>query len=53
MNWLPRQGDPTNWCDTCVQMLIKAISFLPIYTALIVTLTLLVVIFGVPFVGGR
>lgn len=51
--WLPRYGEP--WCiaEWIVQKVIKWVAYAPIYTAIIVTLVLLVQIFGVPFVGKR
>lgn len=50
--WLPRQGEP--WCvaEWLAQAIIKTLAFVPVYIAIIVTLTLLIQIFGVPFVDG-
>lgn len=50
--WLPRHGDPFCVVEWFSQKTIKSVAYLPIYTAIIVTLVLLVQIFGVPFVGG-
>lgn len=51
-NWLPRQGEVSSIGEWIIQGLIKALACLPVYTAIVVTLVLLVQIFGVPFVGG-
>jgi len=51
--WLPRHGDPSCYLEWVSQKSIKAIAFLPIYTAIIATAVLLIQIFGIPFVGGR
>lgn len=42
--------------DTCrhvgfVHKSVKIVAYLPIYTAIVVTITLLIVLFGVPYVG--
>lgn len=50
--WLPRQGKASSMEEVIVQSLIKAFAWLPLYTAIIVTVTLLFIIFGVPFVKG-
>lgn len=49
--WIPRYGDPVTTIDRIVQRIIKFVAWLPVYTAIVVTLTLLVLIFGVPFLG--
>lgn len=51
--WLPRHGDPSCVLEWLSQKLIKVIAFLPVYVAIVVTMSLLLQIFGVPFVGGR
>jgi hypothetical protein len=50
--WLPRHGEP--WCvmEWLSQQVVKTLAFLPVYIAIVVTLTLYVVLFGVPFVDG-
>ena len=50
-NWLPRQGQPSTLLEKLAHNVIRLIAWLPIYTAIIATLTLLVVLFGVPCVG--
>lgn len=52
-HWLPRSGKPVCAWDWLVQKFIKIVAFLPVYTALIVTIVLYLEINGVPFVGGR
>lgn len=49
---LPRQGEPYSVYEWVTQKFIKFIAYLPIYTAIVVTLVLYVLIFGVPFVKG-
>lgn len=51
--WIPRYGDPVTTMEKIMQRIIKTLAWLPVYTAIVVTATLLVAIFGVPFVGGR
>lgn len=51
--WLPRQGNPISRMEWIVQTTIKVIAFLPVYTAIVVTLILLLHVFGIPFVGGE
>lgn len=51
--WLPRQGKPLSIAEWISQTMIKVIAYLPIYTAIVVTLVLLVQLFGIPFVGGK
>lgn len=50
--WLPRHGEP--WCvfEWITQETIKMIAWFPVYLAIFLILTLLVQIFGVPFIGG-
>ncbi len=43
VRWLPRHGDPYCPLEWLSQALIRLISHLPVYTAVIVTLTLIVV----------
>jgi hypothetical protein len=52
IRWLPRHGDPETKTERVMQQLVKIVAFLPVYTAIVVTLTLLVLVFGVPFLGG-
>lgn len=51
--WLPRHGEPFCVAEWLSQSVIKVLACLPVYTALVVTATLLMVIFGVPFVEGK
>lgn len=51
--WLPRHGEPLCIGEWFSQSIIKLIAFLPVYVAIIATASLLVLIFGVPFVEGR
>lgn len=48
--WLPRHGQPMCTGELIAQTVVKALAWLPLYTAIIVTLCLLVLVFGVPFV---
>lgn len=50
-NWLPRQGKATRRGEKMTQTTIKLIAWLPIYTAIVVTLVLLMLFFGYPGVG--
>lgn len=50
--WLPRHGDPSCVAEWFSQKMIKSLAYLPIYTFIMVVLTFLVVVFGIPFVGG-
>jgi hypothetical protein len=52
-NWLPKQGPPASNLEIFIQTTIRVIAWLPIYTAIVVTLVLLLEIFGIPFVKGR
>lgn len=52
-HWLPSQGAPLSKTEQTIQAIIKTCAILPVYTAIIVTLVLLVEIFGFPFVKGR
>lgn len=51
--WLPRHGDPSCYLEWFSQHSIRSLASLPVYTAVIVTLVLLVEIFGIPFVEGH
>ena len=51
--YLPRQGRPRSIVELVCQAAIRALACLPIYIAVVATLTFLVVVFGVPFVEGR
>jgi hypothetical protein len=48
--WLPRQGKASSKEEVIVQTAIKVFAWLPVYTAVVVTATLLFILFGVPFV---
>lgn len=52
-NWLPRQGAPLSNAEKLVQNAVKVCAFLPVYTAIVVTIVLLLEIFGFPFVKGH
>ena len=43
--WLPRDSDPVTTLEKIIHRSIKIIAWLPVYTAIVVTLTLLVLIF--------
>lgn len=49
--WLPRHGQPMCTGELITQTIVKTFAFAPIYTAVIVTLVLLVLLFGVPWVN--
>lgn len=51
--WLPRQGPPSWIGEWLSQAIVKALAYLPIYTSIIVTLIILLQLFGVPFIEGR
>lgn len=52
--WLPRQGKASSIEEVIVQTAIKVFAWLPVYTAIVVTVTLLLIVFGIPYVGdGR
>lgn len=53
LRWLPRHGEPFCMVEWMSQKVISSLAFLPVYTAIIVTLVLLVQIFGVPLIGKR
>lgn len=50
--WLPRHGPPYTVAELLVQKIVRLLAYLPIYTAFVVTMVLLIQIFGVPFVGN-
>lgn len=50
--WLPCQGKASSMEETIVQTTIRVIAWLPVYTAIVTTLTLLAVTFGLPFIGN-
>lgn len=52
-HWLPRNGKPTKVLDMLFQLILKAMAYLPVYIAVVVTITLLVILCGVPYVGGN
>ncbi len=45
MNWLPRSGPPLGVADRIVQTVVRLLALLPVYIALVATLTLVVVWF--------
>jgi hypothetical protein len=49
--WLPRHGQPSCIGEWMAQRMVTATAWAPIYIAIVTTLTLLVVVFGVPFVS--
>lgn len=51
--WLPRHGEPSCIGEWVSQRTITALAWLPFYTALVATLVLLVLVFGVPFMDER
>lgn len=53
VRWLPRHGDPYCVLEWTSQRAIKTLALLPVYIALVVTVMLMIMIFGVPFVDGR
>jgi hypothetical protein len=44
--WLPRHGEPTCILEWITQMAIRVAAWLPVYTAIMVTLTLIVLVKG-------
>jgi hypothetical protein len=44
--WLPRQGKAKTTAEWIVQSGVKVFAWLPVYTAFIVTLTFLIILFG-------
>lgn len=48
----PCNGEPENTLERVSQTIIKVIAFLPVYTAIVVTLMLYILLFGVPLVKG-
>lgn len=50
--WLPRHGKPFCKLEWFTQKMVLMLAFLPVYTAIIVTIVLIIQIFGVPFVDG-
>lgn len=53
IRWLPRHGKPTRLVEYLTQGTVRGLAMLPIYVAVVVTLVLLLQIFGVPFMAGR
>lgn len=51
-HWLPRQGEPVSDIDWLTQQFVRTLAWWPIYTAVIVTLILVVQI-GHPWGLGR
>lgn len=50
--WLPRHGKPVCMVEWLSQNTVKLLAHLPVYTAVVATLTLLVLIFGLPGCGS-
>lgn len=48
LHLLPRQGPPRTGKERLAQKTVKCVAFLPVYTAIVVTIILLLAIFGVP-----
>jgi len=44
-HWLPKNGAPLSTGDRITQALIRLLAILPVYIAVVVTLTLVVVVF--------
>lgn len=53
LHLLPRQGRPKRGVEVVSQRVVKIVSYLPVYTAIMITLTFCAIIFGVPFVEGK
>lgn len=49
IRWLPRYGDPTCLLEWVAQRTITALAYLPVYTAIVATLCLVVLVLGPPF----
>jgi hypothetical protein len=47
--WLPRHGEPSCIGEWVTQQAIRWLAWLPLYTALIATLVLLVLVFDIPY----
>lgn len=45
--WLPRDGEPLTYLEWLSQSTIRFVAYLPIYTAIVVTLVLLAQIFDI------
>jgi len=43
-HWLPKNGAPLSTSDRIMQALVRLLAFLPVYIAVVVTLTLVVVV---------
>lgn len=52
-NWRPIDGAPYSFSEQTVQALLRVLASLPIYIAIIVTLILLIQIFGLPWGDSR
>lgn len=50
--WLPRHGEPLCILEWLSQKSIIALAWAPLYTAIVVTVVLILIVFGVPFIGG-
>jgi hypothetical protein len=51
--WLPKQGSPRTRGEWISQRAVQLIAFLPVYTAIVATMVLYILLFGVPFVGDK
>lgn len=51
--FLPRQGEPLCVAELVSQTVVKALAYLPVYVAVVVTVSLLVQVFGLPFGWGE
>jgi hypothetical protein len=49
--WLPRHGEPSCIGEWLSQQAVRGIAYLPVYTAIVTTLVLLVLVFGVPWMS--
>jgi hypothetical protein len=50
LRWLPRHGEPDALLEHVMQAIVRTCAYLPVYTAIVVTLCLLVLLFGLPWV---
>jgi hypothetical protein len=50
--WAPKHGDPQCLAEWTTQAMIKLLAFLPVYVAVVVTLLLVVAIYGVSLLRG-
>lgn len=50
--WLPKHGEPLCVGEWVSQTFVRTFAYLPVYTAIVVTVVLLIQLFGVPYFGG-